>query len=109
MLADLWPLFGLTVVTPRLRLCLPHEEELAALADLAGRGVHPPGERPFLTPWTDGTPADRARAVLRGHWHQLAAWDAAAWELGRANSGMSTTASPSTPAREKPWSPIGCA
>jgi RimJ/RimL family protein N-acetyltransferase len=82
MLADLWPLFGLTVVTPRLRLRLPHEDELATLAELAGRGVHPPGERPFLTPWTDGTPADRARAVLRGHWHQLAAWDVAAWELG---------------------------
>jgi RimJ/RimL family protein N-acetyltransferase len=82
MIADLWPLYGLTVVTSRLELRLPREEELAALADLAGRGVHAPGERPFLTPWTDGTHADRARSVLRGHWHQLAAWDVAAWGLG---------------------------
>lgn len=82
MLADLWPLYGLTIVTPQLRLRLPREEELAELADLAGRGVHAPGERPFLTPWTDGTYADRARSVLRAHWNRLASWEVAAWQLG---------------------------
>ncbi|MDP9794544.1 RimJ/RimL family protein N-acetyltransferase [Catenuloplanes nepalensis] len=82
MLADLWPLYRLALVTPRLELRLPREDELAALAVLAGRGVHPPGERPFLTPWTDGGPEDRARSVLRGHWQRLAAWDEAAWALG---------------------------
>jgi RimJ/RimL family protein N-acetyltransferase len=46
--------------------------------------VHRPGERPFLTPWTDGTPADRASWVLRGHWRQLASWDPASWQLGMA-------------------------
>jgi hypothetical protein len=60
MLADLWPQYGLTVATPRLQLRLLRESELAELADLAGRGVHRPGERPFLTPWTEGSPADRA-------------------------------------------------
>jgi RimJ/RimL family protein N-acetyltransferase len=82
MLADLWPLYGLTIATPRLELRLPREEELAGLADLAGRGVHRPGERPFLTPWTEGSAADRARFVLRGHWHGLAAWDVTSWGLG---------------------------
>jgi RimJ/RimL family protein N-acetyltransferase len=82
MLADLWPLYGLTIVTPRLELRLPREGEIAELADLAGRGVHPPGERPFLTPWTDGAHADRARHVLRAHWHRLASWDVAEWGLG---------------------------
>lgn len=82
MLVDLWPLYGLSLVTARLELRLPREEELAEFADLAGQGVHPPGERPFLTPWTDGAPIDRARAVLRGHWHRLATWDVAAWALG---------------------------
>jgi RimJ/RimL family protein N-acetyltransferase len=82
MLAELWPLYGLTVATPRLELRLPREQELAALADLAGRGVHPPGERPFLTPWTEGSYADRAQFVLRGHWHQLATWEVADWGLG---------------------------
>jgi RimJ/RimL family protein N-acetyltransferase len=82
VLSDLWPQYGLTIVTSRLELRLPREEELAELAQLAGRGVHHPGERPFLTPWTDGGPEDRARFVLQGHWSRLAGWSAAAWQLG---------------------------
>lgn len=82
MLIDLWPLYGLTIRTPHLELRLAHEEELAELAQLAGRGVHRPDERPFLTPPTDGGPADRARSVLQGHWARLGGWSVAAWQLG---------------------------
>jgi RimJ/RimL family protein N-acetyltransferase len=82
VLVDLWPLYGLTVSTPRLELRLPREEELAQFADLAGKGVHRTDERPFLTPWTDGSPEDRARVVLRDHWGQLSGWSTAAWRLG---------------------------
>ncbi|WP_084195570.1 GNAT family N-acetyltransferase [Streptosporangium amethystogenes] len=82
MLADLWPQYGLSIFTPRLELRLPREEELAALANLAGKGVHRADERPFLTPWTDGGPEDRARSVLQEHWSQLAGWSVAAWRLG---------------------------
>lgn len=82
MLTDLWPLFGVTVVTSRLELRLPREEELSALARLAGRGVHRVGERPFLTPWTDGGPETRERFVLQEHWGQLASWSVTAWRLG---------------------------
>ncbi|GAA4467697.1 GNAT family protein [Phytohabitans houttuyneae] len=82
MLVDLWPLYALTVTTPRLQLRLPREEEIAALAELAGGGVHRPGERPFMSPWTVGSPADRARTVLRDHWQYLATWDVAEWRLG---------------------------
>jgi RimJ/RimL family protein N-acetyltransferase len=82
VLADQWPQYGLTVFTPRLELRLPREEELAELAHLAGRGVHRADERPFLTPWTDGSPEDRARFVLQEHWGQLGEWSVAAWRLG---------------------------
>jgi RimJ/RimL family protein N-acetyltransferase len=82
VLIDLWPLYGLALSTGPLVLRLPREEEVADLAELAGRGVHLPGERPFLTPWTDGEPADRARRVLQGHWHALAAWRVEDWQLG---------------------------
>lgn len=82
MLSDLWPLYGLTIVTPRLELRLPHEEELTRLAHLAGQGIHRAGERPFLTPWTDGRPEDRARVVLQGHWRHLGGWSPASWHLG---------------------------
>ncbi len=82
VLADLWPQYGLIISTPRLELRLPREEELAALAHLACKGVHRPGERPFLTPWTDGRPEDRAQFVLQGQWSQLGQWSPAAWALG---------------------------
>ncbi len=82
VLADLWPLFRLVIGTPRLQLRLPREDEIAALAEVAAAGVHAPGERPFLTPWTEGSPTDRARAVLRGYWWQLATWQPESWELG---------------------------
>lgn len=82
VLSDLWPTYALRIHTPRLTLRLPDENELAALAQLAADGVHEPGERPFLTPWTEGTPQDRARILLQGHWHDLASWTPANWTLG---------------------------
>ncbi|BBH66315.1 N-acetyltransferase [Actinoplanes sp. OR16] len=81
MLVDLWPLFGLIIRTPRLELRLPREEELAALASVASDGAFRPGEQPFLTPWGDGTPAGRARAVATGQWRSLAGWKPDRWEL----------------------------
>jgi RimJ/RimL family protein N-acetyltransferase len=82
MLIELWPQYGLAISTPRLELRLPRQEELVELAHLAGRGVHRADERPFLTPWTDGRPEDRARFVLREHWGQLGGWSVTAWRLG---------------------------
>jgi RimJ/RimL family protein N-acetyltransferase len=82
VLDDLWPLFGLAISTPQLELRLPRENELVMIAQLAGDGIHRPDERPFLTPWTDGGPEDRARFVLQEHWRQLAGWNVSAWQLG---------------------------
>lgn len=82
VLVDLWPQYGLLISTPRLELRLPREEEIAALALVAAKGVHPPNERPFLTPWTEGSPEDRAQHVLRWHWSDLGEWNVAAWGLG---------------------------
>ena len=82
MLSDLWPTYALRIHTPRLTLRLPDGEELAALAQVAAGGVHNPGERPFLTPWTEGAPEDRARIVLQGYWDDLASWTATNWSLG---------------------------
>lgn len=52
------------------------------LARLAGEGVHRDGERPFLTPWTEGSAEERARRVLQGHWGDLASWSVESWSLG---------------------------
>jgi RimJ/RimL family protein N-acetyltransferase len=84
VLAELWPTYGIRIRTSRLTLRLPGEHELAALADVAAKGIHSAGERPFLTPWTEGTSEDRARAVLQGHWEDLGSWTPTNWTLGLA-------------------------
>lgn len=81
MLVDHWPLLGLCVRTERLELRLPGEQELADLADLAAQGVHEPDQRPFLLPWTDVPPAERAREVLQGHWRRRGTWTPQDWTL----------------------------
>jgi hypothetical protein len=58
--------------------------------------VHRADERPFLTPWTDGSPEDRARFVLQEHWGQLGSWSVAAWRRGGSGWGSSSTGTRST-------------
>jgi len=82
VLTDLWPTFALRITTPRLTLRLPCESELPVLAEVAAAGIHRADERPFLTPWTEGGPEERARLVLQGHWEDLAAWTPENWTLG---------------------------
>ena len=77
-----WPLFGLRLTTPRLELRLPRLDDLATLADLAAEGVHDPEVQPFLVPWTDTTPAERARSTVQYHWNTWAGWQPRNWSLG---------------------------
>ena len=44
--------------------------------------MHGPDERPFLTPWAEGTPQERALSVLRGHWSRRSSWTPENWQLG---------------------------
>jgi RimJ/RimL family protein N-acetyltransferase len=78
----IWPTFALRLVTPRLELRLPSDNDIAALARLAGQGVHEPSERPFLTPWTQDGPDATAEAVLRGQGGRLSQWSPQDWSLG---------------------------
>jgi len=89
VIADYWPLLNLRLTTDRLVLRYPDEEELGALADLAAAGVHEPGERPYLTPWTEDTPRQTALNVLQQHWARRGAWSRSAWalELGLFRGG----------------------
>lgn len=82
MIEDLWPTFQLTISTPRLQLRLPREAEIGGFAEIVGRGIHAPSERPFLTPWTDGTPENRVRIVLQSYWEELAEWEVNDWSFG---------------------------
>ena len=76
-----WPLLDLRVVTPRLELRPPDDDDLDALAELAGDGIHPAAEMPFSEPWTDGDPAEVRRRVLQWEWRSRAEWSAQSWRL----------------------------
>jgi RimJ/RimL family protein N-acetyltransferase len=79
-----WPLRDLRISTPRLVLRYPSEDELAILAEVAAAGVHLPGERPYLTPWTEGTPEQTAAHVVEQHRRRQEEWTPDAWALGLA-------------------------
>lgn len=81
VLSDVWPLFGLGLRTPRLELRLPSPEQLAALGELAAEGIHDPAVMPFLTPWTDAPPLERARSVLQYQWSLWGSWTPRKWTL----------------------------
>jgi RimJ/RimL family protein N-acetyltransferase len=81
MLVDHWPLVGLRVRTGRVELRLPGEEELGELADVAAGGVHAADRMPFLVPWTDLGPEERARSVVRHHWLRQGNWAPDDWAL----------------------------
>lgn len=74
-----WPLFDLRVRTPRVELRFPGDDDLIALARLAGEGIHGPDEMPFLTSWSVGEHVERS--VLQWHWRQRAAWTPDEWTL----------------------------
>ena len=76
-----WPLRELFITTPRLVLRYPSDNELAILAEVAAAGIHLPGERPYLTPWTEGTPQQTAAHVVQQHRDRRAGWTPDAWTL----------------------------
>jgi RimJ/RimL family protein N-acetyltransferase len=79
-----WPFQDLRVVTPRLELRLPDDGDLRALADLAAAGVHPPGEMPFLVPWTAAPPDELRRGFLQYHWGLRGSLSPEDWSLAFA-------------------------
>jgi RimJ/RimL family protein N-acetyltransferase len=81
---DWWPLAQLRLETPTLELRVPAEPDLYALAGLAAIGVHDPQVQPFGVPWTDASPAERARGTLQYHWRQRGEWTPEKWSLALA-------------------------
>lgn len=80
-LRDLWPLYDLRLTTGDLELRYPQESELPAFADIAERGIHPPGEMPFGIAWTDVPSAERNLASYQWWTGARARFSAADWTL----------------------------
>jgi|SRR6476469_572639 len=60
-----WPLRHLVLRTPRLAL----------------RGVHPPQQMPFVTPWTDQAPDDLVRTSIQYFWRGRSHLTASDWSV----------------------------
>jgi RimJ/RimL family protein N-acetyltransferase len=80
-LSDHWPMYKLRLRHDGLELRFPRDQDLAALANLAAGRIHEVAMMPFSTPWTDATPAVRARSSLQWHWKLRADWSPHDWTL----------------------------
>src|SRR5215207_8411705 len=83
-LADVWPLFGLRLITPRLELRVARDEDLAGLSTAAVDGIHEPDRMPFALPWTDEPPETLRREMARYFWRERAAVAPGTWMLNFA-------------------------
>jgi RimJ/RimL family protein N-acetyltransferase len=102
--APVWPLFGLTVSTPRVGLRYIDDDLGHRLAHLAARGIHDPATMPFSEPWTDVDPPELERNTLRYYWRCRAETTAEHWALNFAVQstgelvGMATVSAENFPA-----------
>ncbi|MFI6178822.1 GNAT family N-acetyltransferase [Nonomuraea sp. NPDC051191] len=76
-----WPLFELSITTPRLELRHPSLDDLDELADRAAEGVHDAGFMPFLRPWSEAAPAERVRRTVQYHFRSWAEFTADDWSV----------------------------
>lgn len=88
--ADLLPALGLRITAGPLELRGLRDDDLAALADLAARGVHDPDRMPFYVPWTQAPPEELRRGLVQYHWRCRAEFSPDAWrlELGVWHEGV---------------------
>ncbi|MFD1052936.1 GNAT family N-acetyltransferase [Terrabacter terrigena] len=79
--ADLLPALGLRVAAGPLELRGIDDDDLAVLADLAARGIHPADRMPFYHPWTDAEPDVLRTRFVQYHWRCRADFTPERWEL----------------------------
>jgi len=84
MAHDHWPVWGISIRTPRLDLRPVREAEMLDLVELAARGIHDRAIMPFEVPWTD-TPSPRREQEAFDFW--MGCWASLgpqAWRLAFA-------------------------
>jgi RimJ/RimL family protein N-acetyltransferase len=83
-IADIYPVVGLRISAGPLQLRGITDDDLVALARLAGRGVHPPELMPFSTPWTDAPAAELPLRMAQYYWGSRASFSPERWSLDLA-------------------------
>ncbi|HUR76696.1 MAG TPA: GNAT family protein [Acidimicrobiales bacterium] len=76
-----WPLFDLSIRTPRVELRSPDDELVCRVVDVARKGIHDPGSMPFGVPWTDAESPEFERNSLKHYWKSRADHNPDSWHL----------------------------
>jgi RimJ/RimL family protein N-acetyltransferase len=84
MESSYWPLFHLQVITERLVLRAPTDDDFPGLLEAIDAGIHDPDDMPFSIPWTDHDPEERRIASVQHWWGQRSNWSVEDWHLGLA-------------------------
>jgi RimJ/RimL family protein N-acetyltransferase len=80
-LHEIWPPARVRVITPRLELRLPTDEEIVALVERGGGGNAAPHTRRYGTPWTEEHPRRVARRAYKWHAQCRASWTPDRWSF----------------------------
>jgi RimJ/RimL family protein N-acetyltransferase len=80
-LSSIWPLFGLTLTTPRLELRPIRDEDIPAAVAAARSGIHEAGRNPFSLPWTELPEDELGPNMARWYWRCRAECSAENWTL----------------------------
>ncbi len=83
-ISAIYPVLGLRITAGPLELRGITDDDIAALADLAGRGVHPPELMPFSVPWTDVPAEELPLRFARYHWESRTFFSPDHWSLDLA-------------------------
>ncbi|WP_375388600.1 GNAT family N-acetyltransferase [uncultured Amnibacterium sp.] len=78
---DAWPLFGLELRSPNLRLRVVRDEDLPGLLDAVSAGIHDPAVMPFGVPWTDAAPEELRRSFVAYQWGKRSRVQPGTWDL----------------------------
>jgi len=76
-----WPLMALRLRIGAVELRLPRDQEIDDLADVAVRGVHPPGRSPFDVDWTALPPRTLRLRAAQEQWRNRGTWGVDDWKL----------------------------
>jgi RimJ/RimL family protein N-acetyltransferase len=80
-ISDVWPLFGLTLATPRLELRPVQDDDLPALVEAASTGIHEAGRNPFSTAWAEAPLEELGPRMAQWHWRCRAESSPESWTL----------------------------
>ncbi|MDQ4503679.1 GNAT family protein [Sinomonas sp. ASV322] len=80
-LDDVWPLFGITLATPRLVLRPVRDEDLPHVVEAIASGLHDPARTPFAAPWADAPADELPLNTARWIWQQRSGTSPEKWTV----------------------------